>query len=84
VEPFIGLQPINCFFQSIDVPKNISDCLVTLRFKYTTYCLGDQLEFIHGWIPAVIVHLLHVGFRPTAIFGRWYTHVDRQELISAI
>jgi len=33
VEPFVRLQPINCFFQSIDVPKSISDCLVTLRFK---------------------------------------------------
>jgi len=41
-----------------------------LRVKYTTYGLGNELEFIQGWIPAVVVHLLHVDFRPTAIFGR--------------
>jgi hypothetical protein len=23
-----------------------------------TYGLGDQLKFIQGWIPAVLVHLL--------------------------
>ena len=69
VEPFVPLQPIHCFFQSIDVAENISDSLLTLRIKYTTYGLGNQLEFIQGWIPAVVVHLVHVGFRPTAIFG---------------
>jgi hypothetical protein len=69
VEPLVSLQPINCFFQSIDVAENISDSLVTLRVKYTAYGLSNQLEFIQGWIPAVVVHLLHVGFRPTAIFG---------------
>jgi hypothetical protein len=68
-EPFVRLQPILCFFQSIDVAQNISDALGTLRVKYPTYGLGDQLEFIQGWIPAVLVHLLPVGFRPTAIFG---------------
>jgi hypothetical protein len=26
-------------------------------------------EFIQGRIPAVVVHLLHVGFRPAAIFS---------------
>jgi hypothetical protein len=25
---------------------------------------------VQGWIPAVVVHLLHVDFRPTAIFER--------------
>jgi len=54
---------------SIEVAENISDSLVALRVKYTTYGLGNQLEFVQGRIPAVVVHLLHVGLRPTAIFG---------------
>src|SRR5205807_195267 len=51
-----------------------------------TYDLGNQLEFIQGRIPAVMVHLLHVGFRPTAIFGRRCTsptNANRVELLFA-
>jgi hypothetical protein len=33
VEPFVCLQPVHCFFQSIDVARNISDSLGTLRVK---------------------------------------------------
>ena len=68
-EPSVRLQPIDCFFESIEVAKNISDSLVAFRVKYTTYGLGNQFQFIQGWIPAVVVHLLHIGLRPTAIFG---------------
>ena len=57
----IRLQPINCFFESINVHENVSNSLVALRVKDTTYGISNQLEFIQGGIPAVMVHLLHVG-----------------------
>ena len=44
----VGLQPINCFFESINVPENVSNSLVTLRVKDTTYGISNQLEFIQG------------------------------------
>jgi hypothetical protein len=69
-ESLVRLQPINCFLESINVPENVSNSLVTLRVKDTTYGISNQLEFIQGRIPAVMVYLLHVGLWPTAIFGR--------------
>jgi hypothetical protein len=69
-ELLVRIQPINCFFESINVPENVSNSLVTLRVKDTTYGISNQLEFIQGRIPAVVVYVLHVGLWPTAIFGR--------------
>jgi hypothetical protein len=69
-EPFVRLQPIDCFFESINIPEKVSNSFVTLRVNDTTYGISNQLEFIQGRIPAVVVRLLHVGLRPAAIFGR--------------
>jgi hypothetical protein len=69
-ESLVRIQPINCFFESINVPENISKSLVTLRAKDTTCGISNQLELIQVRIPAVVVYLLHVDLRPTAIFGR--------------
>jgi hypothetical protein len=70
LESLVRLQPINCFFESINIPEKVSNSFVTLRVNDTTYGISNQSEFIQGRIPAVVVHLLHVGFRPAAIFGR--------------
>jgi hypothetical protein len=69
-ESFVPLEPINCFFENINVPENVSNSLVTLRVKDTTHGISNQLEFIQERIPAVVVYVLHVGLWPTAIFGR--------------
>jgi hypothetical protein len=47
-ESLVSLEPINCFFESINVPENVSNSLVTLRVKDTTYGISNQLEFIRG------------------------------------
>ena len=47
-EPFVRLQPINCFFESINIPEKVSNSFVTLRVNDTTYGISNQLEFIQG------------------------------------